>query len=315
MEQTKRIALIGGGRWAGEIADTLRMLLSENERLCVVSPSNPGIWLARRRLENVFIEPVGHVETICKNPEISAVFIARAARDHASTARTLLQAGKSVFVEKPFALSMAEAKTVIAAIRPDCVCLTGLTFLYAKNLLNFVYACQELGQLQSLRLEWSDATEEIRRGQSKRYDANIGVIEDVLPHVWSILRLFEQRQPLIAKEARIEAKGNAAWLRLSLGSVDTVVSLLRDSNLRRRWIEVTSEGGTAKLDFAQEPGIAVRNGRELSVQEGYTSPLRRELSHFLSVQAGRAAPGLADVRYAVESIALAEVCNSIAVRE
>jgi predicted dehydrogenase len=308
-----RIVVVGGGRWAGEIGSTLRRLLPADESIGVLSPSNPDFWLEFIAHDNSFLRAAS-LDAILRDPAIEMVFVARAAQDHVPTARALLQAGKSVFVEKPFALSMAEATSVVEAVRPGRVCMTGLVFLHAQSLLNFASSSRQLGKLTALHIQWTDPAADIRRGRPKRYDQSISVAQDVFPHIWSIFRLFDTRASLTLRDANIAGHGNAATLRFSMGTAEASVSLGRDSDARRRIVNVESAGGTALLDFTHEPGEAWKNDERFEVGEGHTSPLARELSHFIAAHQGEEDPGLADIRHAIEAVGLAEQCEILASR-
>ena len=54
-------------------------------------------------------------ETLLKNPDIDAIYIATPPASHKDYAVAALAAGKSVYVEKPVALNAAECEAMIAA--------------------------------------------------------------------------------------------------------------------------------------------------------------------------------------------------------
>ena len=67
-------------------------------------------------------------EALFADPEVDAVYVAVPNKFHAPLAKQALEAGKHVILDKPFALSLAEAKTVVAAAEAS-----GRTFALGMN--------------------------------------------------------------------------------------------------------------------------------------------------------------------------------------
>src|SRR6478609_3907924 len=61
------------------------------------------------------VDPVPAVAEALADPAIDGVVIAAPAADHARLAEAALATGKHVFVEKPLALTVADAERVVAA--------------------------------------------------------------------------------------------------------------------------------------------------------------------------------------------------------
>ena len=108
---------------------------------------------------------VPEIETVLDDPEVEAVIIATPASSHYELAKTALQRGKHIFVEKPLATSTILADELIAlAAARDRTLMAGHTFLYnaavryAKKLLDegelgqvyYIYSQRlNLGQVRS----------------------------------------------------------------------------------------------------------------------------------------------------------------------
>jgi predicted dehydrogenase/threonine dehydrogenase-like Zn-dependent dehydrogenase len=106
------VGLFGAGEYAGKVL--LPALSAAGARLdTVVSSTGVGAASAGRRFG--FARAASDEESILANPGIDTVVIATRHNSHARLAAAALRAGKSVWVEKPLALTLAELETVTEA--------------------------------------------------------------------------------------------------------------------------------------------------------------------------------------------------------
>jgi predicted dehydrogenase len=264
------VAIIGGGRWARVIASVLPRIRTGPVTVC--SPSNPAAWNDR---------PPGwrlaDLPEVWVDASIRHVIIARRARDHAPSVLAALAAGKSVLVEKPFCLTRAEADAILAA---GGDCHTGLVFLHAPNQARFRAAVLAGGRPERVELDWADPALERRHGAAKWHDPALNVVQDVLPHVWSLVRPMVDG-PLRLAEVFVADGGQSVTLHLD-GAASIMARMRRNAASRVRRLAATSQGSWARLDFATEPGDALLNSAPVDVATGHTSPLAAELSAFLN---------------------------------
>jgi predicted dehydrogenase len=118
-----RTAVIGVGRWGQNVA---RDLATVSELVAYTSRSGgPNAFMPA----HTSARPCT-LEEVAADPAIRAVAIATPTATHAAVTRTMLLAGKHVFVEKPLAYSSAEAYELVdlAAAR-DLTLATGYQFL------------------------------------------------------------------------------------------------------------------------------------------------------------------------------------------
>ena len=122
------VGIIGCGYWGPNL---LRNLASHpRARVAGVADRSPerrafvsGKYPAVRTLE-------GH-EQLLADPEVEAVIVATPAATHGRLALEALEAGKHVLVEKPLAMSVAEAEALVAAAKArNLVLMAGHTFLF-----------------------------------------------------------------------------------------------------------------------------------------------------------------------------------------
>lgn len=120
-----RVAVLGAGRWGmnlirtfhdlGALAAVVEVDAARREK---VTASFPGV--------ETFDDPLA-----VWGSDVSAVVIATPVPTHYALARQALEAGKDVFVEKPFTLSVAEGEELVElAHRHDRILMVGHLLLY-----------------------------------------------------------------------------------------------------------------------------------------------------------------------------------------
>lgn len=103
-----RVAVIGCGYWGKNL---VRNFAELGALAAICDPDEK----AAAQLSQKFGAPARDLAAVLGDPAIAAVAIAAPAAHHAAIARTAIEAGKHVFVEKPLALTVAEAEEVCAA--------------------------------------------------------------------------------------------------------------------------------------------------------------------------------------------------------
>lgn len=112
---------------AGMIADYYRQAIAANAEngahLAAIGHYNPARF---DEIAGRFGVPCQSIDAVLANPAVDAVCIATPSGEHAAQAIAAAKAGKHVLVEKPMALSLADADAIIAACRENNVRL-GIT--------------------------------------------------------------------------------------------------------------------------------------------------------------------------------------------
>ncbi len=121
------IGLIGCGRWG-------RVLLRSFDQLAAVPLIvDPRADALRQDLQGEFpsLSIVSEIETFLDNPDLNIAVIASPAESHYDLTRRCLDAGKDVFVEKPFTLSSVEARELVrqASVRTR-ILMVGHKYLF-----------------------------------------------------------------------------------------------------------------------------------------------------------------------------------------
>src|SRR6516164_9554111 len=98
-----RVAAVGCGYWGKNLVRNFAQLGA----LAAICDPNRA---AAEELADRYRAPVGEFEAVLRDANIAGVAIAAPAALHAELARRAIEAGKHVFVEKPLALTLAEAE-------------------------------------------------------------------------------------------------------------------------------------------------------------------------------------------------------------
>ncbi len=129
------VAVIGGGYWGKNLIRNFASLGVLN----VVCDTDVGV---RRQFEEKYrVRSVGTVDELCKIPGVDAWVIATPAATHFALAKRGIENGKSVFVEKPLAMSLSEAEELIRLAKERKV------VLMVGHLLQYHPAVVELKKL------------------------------------------------------------------------------------------------------------------------------------------------------------------------
>ena len=107
MADTIGIAVVGTGDWGANLVRNFAAL--PGTRLAALCDSDAQ-RLARTAAQHPGARAVSHVDEIAAATDVQGVVVSASAVNHYPLARTLLEAGKDVYVEKPLALQVAHAE-------------------------------------------------------------------------------------------------------------------------------------------------------------------------------------------------------------
>src|SRR6266540_3003925 len=101
------IGVVGTGDWGANLVRNFASL--PGARLAALCDSDAQ-RLARTAAQHPGARAVAHVDEIAAATDVQGVVVSASAVNHYPLARTLLEAGKDVYVEKPLALQVAHAE-------------------------------------------------------------------------------------------------------------------------------------------------------------------------------------------------------------
>jgi Oxidoreductase family, NAD-binding Rossmann fold len=281
------LALIGGGRWGRTHASVLVQLSDRVGRVVWVSRHNRGAseaFLAGHPGLGERFLLVGSLDAALAERPDAAIVVTPAA-DHAPTVEALLTNGVPVLVEKPLALSVETARHLVdLAARREIPLCVGLHLLEAKFLHHFLRLLAGR-RIAAVELEWLDPATETRRNDVKSSNLTTHKVDEIIPHLWSILRLIDEEEEPRLGMVKPLARG-AVEVEVSLRQSRARLRFGRRAVARSRWIRLGfGDGGSAELDYGIEPGRIIIDGIDQPRLEwdGKVGPLATEIVGFLDI--------------------------------
>jgi predicted dehydrogenase len=301
-----KAALLGYGYWGPNLARNLHQRLGTDWVAGVDLDASRRDAMAKRY---PWVRPLSRVEQALSDPAIDAMVVATPARTHASLAADALRSGKHVLVEKPLALSTAEAVALTRqAERAGLVLMVGHTFEYnpAVTKMRALLDSGELGDL------WYLHAQRVNLG---RIQNDINALWSIGPHDVSIANYLVGAAPrwVSARGARYLHTELEDVVFATLGYDGGVLAHLHASWLDPSKVRRTTVVGSRRMvvfdDLDSEAKLRVYDKGADPVQGGYgeyqfrlragdihvprtdlTEPLALELDHFLECCASGARP-------------------------
>lgn len=299
------VALVGLGYWGAKL---LRNLVSAVGPEHVVAADEDASRREAALLAQPGLTVVAGLDEVLSRDDVDAVMVATPVSTHADLVERSLLAGRHVFVEKPLADDVGDARRLVQLAESErLVLMVGHTFLFSPVVQRMVstIAAGGIGRVHY-------ATSSRLNLGLYRSDAN--VIWDLAPHDFSILfRLLDEEPVSVQALARSLVRPgvpDVAFLTLSFpsGAVASVnISWLAPR--RTRQLVVVGQDRMMSYDDsrAEEPfkiydrGVVVpdsssfaenkltyRYGDTISPVLSLQEPLSIEIAHFLACAAGSA---------------------------
>jgi predicted dehydrogenase len=291
-----RTAVAGLGYWGPNLVRNLQEL-PDAELVTVCDLREDALRKISTRYPAAAVTT--NFDEVLHDETVEAIVIATPVSTHFPLASAALRAGKHVFVEKPFAVSSAEALELIAlADKHERVVMPGHTFLYSPpvNTIRDLIKAGDLGEIYFI------STSRVNLGL---HQPDVSVAWDLGPHDFSILRYWLETTPThltaLSRGFVIPSIPDVAFINMEFGSnaiAHVELSWLAPSKLRRTTI-VGSEKMVVYDDVSTEPvrvfdsGVQLRDpqtfgeyrltyrtGDIVSKQVEVTEPLLLELGDF-----------------------------------
>lgn len=182
-----RIGVIGYGYWGPNI---VRNFSSANGS-SVIAVCDMNAQTLKNKVKKTYpqIKTTTEIDEIIKDPEVDAVAIVTPVFTHFEIAKKALEAGKSIFVEKPFTYTVAEAEQLVnLAEKKKLKIMVDHTFLYT-------------GAVRKIRQLIDDGTlGDLYYFDSMRvnlglFQHDVNVVWDLAPHDISIMDYVIGKKP------------------------------------------------------------------------------------------------------------------------
>ncbi len=226
-----KTGIVGLGYWGPNL---LRNIYSNRRNGGLVICDSDAARLNKMAGHYPDIQSTRNYKDLIDNDDLNAIVIATDVSSHFPLAKQALQAGKHVFVEKPFAKCIEEAEELVDLGRKNgLVTMVGHTFMFSPPVIK-TKEIIESGDLGDIRFITSS------RVNLGLHQKDVSVIWDLAPHDFSMLFYWLNEEP-----TEVNAFGHAyvlndipdvAFIDLAFpsGSIANVqVSWLSPSKLRR----------------------------------------------------------------------------------
>jgi len=257
-----RVALIGAGRWGGNILNTLKKI--------------PGC-------EVVAVATTGRQTEALQKLELDAVVVATPGSTHTKVALPFLRNGLPVFIEKPMALTIRDAERLKQVAEKNNVHIfVGHIHLYNPAYKTLKRELKKIGQINSIVGE-SMSGGPIRDDMSVLWDWGPHDVSMVLDIVGSL----PNKVKAIGDDLQTHAK-------LTFSGTKKITAYLTTSWLsaekRKRLTVIGTKGTLVFDDYAAKKVTLLRGGKATYPRYGNQSPLEAELRTFLRSIKEKSAP-------------------------
>ncbi|MBA2278622.1 MAG: Gfo/Idh/MocA family oxidoreductase, partial [Chloroflexia bacterium] len=263
---TLRLVHIGLGGWGRNWEELAVPRVPEIQRVACIDSDPATLATARETLGLPDAICFSDMTTALESVEADAVLITVQLAGHVSVALAALEAGKHVLVEKPFAPSVAEAKTVVEAAERR-----GLTLMVSQNYRFFpapklaerMVREQALGPLGAVHVDFRRYANTAERGGNRHYDLIHPLLYDMAIHHYDLLRMILAQEPVdifvkVTSPAWSNFSGDAAAVMTITFAGGTIVSY------RGSWVSTgpeTAWAGEWRMECADgEIAWTSRNG-------------------------------------------------------
>ena len=300
-----RLALVGLGYWGPNL---LRAATDIDEAEVRVLCDTSAEVLARQERRYPNARRTQSLDDVLCDDELDAVIIATPVQTHYEIARSCLQAGKHVFVEKPVATTSHDCRDLISlALERDLILMPGHVFLYSPP----VVAIKKLLDQGDLGEIYFVTSTRVNLGIHR---SDSSVIQDLAPHDFSMLQYWfgtPTSARAIARDSVVPGLWDVAFIDLDYGDAGPLahveLSWLAPTKLRRtvlagskamvvyddtatEQVRVFDRGAVFEPHNFGEPhrsGMAYRLGDVVSPHLDAAEPVKLELQDFVaSIRSG-----------------------------
>jgi predicted dehydrogenase len=205
--ETVGIAVVGTGDWGANLVRNFAAL--PGAKLVALCDTDPG-RLAKTAAQHPGARASGRLEDVASAPDVRGVVVAASANQHHAITRTLLEAGKDVYVEKPLALRVDHAEELVRlAGERDRILMVGHLLLHHPG-VRYLKEMVRKGELGEVLYIYS---QRVNLGKVRR-DEN--ALWSFAPHDLSVILHLLEMEPI-----DVAARGSA----FLQGAVEDVVFL------------------------------------------------------------------------------------------
>jgi predicted dehydrogenase len=291
-----RVGVVGLGHWGPNLARNFSD--SQRAELAWLCDRDPAA-LAAVAQRHPAARATQELEDLLTDPELDAIVVATPISTHHALAAAALDAGKHVWIEKPFAASSAEAADLVArAERAGVVLLPGHLTLYSPSVVRIreLIESGELGDIYFISMS---------RVNLGLHQSDASVVWDLGPHDFATLRYWLDDLPVevsaMSRSCILPGVPDVAFVNMRFANealAHLELSWLSPGKLRRTTIIGSSkmvvyddtspepirifDSGASLRDFESfgEYQLSYRTGDILSPRIDPSEPLALEVADF-----------------------------------
>lgn len=181
-----RIGVIGYGYWGPNVVRNFST--ANGSQVTMVCDMNQQTL---KKVKKVYpqINVTDNIDELIKSPDVDAIAIATPVFTHHDLAKKVLEAGKSVFIEKPFTYTVAEAEDLVElAAKKNLKLMVDHTFLYTG-------AVRKIRQLIDDGILGNLYYFDSSRVNLGLFQHDVNVVWDLAPHDISIMDYVIDEKP------------------------------------------------------------------------------------------------------------------------
>ncbi|HZQ24480.1 MAG TPA: Gfo/Idh/MocA family oxidoreductase [Terriglobales bacterium] len=264
-EHVVKFGVIGYGYWGPNVVRNLNQL--EEAQVVTVCDKSPA---ARKRIHKAYpqVQLTSDAAELMTSPDIDAIAVVTPVWTHYELAKTALENGKHIFVEKPFTSNVAQAEELIElAARKNLKIMVDHTFLFTGA----VRKIRELLDENALgKLYYYDST----RVNLGLFQHDINVLWDLAPHDLSIMDYLIQESPeAIVATGQTHLNGLEDIAFITVYFPDKIIAHLNVNWLSPVKVRTTLLGGEKKMlvwnDLEADEKVKIYDkGVKVTSQEG-----------------------------------------------
>ena len=238
-EVVVKFGVVGYGYWGPNVVRNLDRL-DEAEVVAVCDKSAAARKKVAKAYPDVLV--TDDAAELMSSPEIDAIAVVTPVWTHHELAKTALQHGKHIFVEKPFTSNAAQAQELIElAARKNLKIMVDHTFLFTGAVTKIKQLLQD-GALG--KLYYYDST----RVNLGLFQHDVNVVWDLAPHDLSIIDHLIQKTPeAISATGQTHLNGHEDVAFLTLYFPDKVIAHINVNWLSPVKVRTTLIGGEKKM--------------------------------------------------------------------
>jgi predicted dehydrogenase len=234
-----KFGVIGYGYWGPNIVRNLSQL--EEVEVVAVCDKSPA---SRRRVKSAHpqVQVTADPGELMSSPDIQAIAVITPVWTHYELAKSALEHGKHVFVEKPFTSTTAQAEELIdLAARKNLKIMVDHTFLFTGAVRKIKRLLQE-GTLG--KLYYYDST----RVNLGLFQHDVNVIWDLAPHDLSIIdHLIDETPEAVVATGQSHLNGHEDVAFITLYFPNKVIAHINVNWLSPVKVRTTLIGGEKKM--------------------------------------------------------------------